>query len=404
MKYDYDYFHKELLRMKSLDYDVYKDYTELDVLKLLLLNEMIGEYEEVDWAWMFHYVVDTKQARKISDVIVELFHKDTFLLVREEKIRVLTYLRDHCKEILPNEKKEEIDAIEKSCAEIISFNIKQSARDQVHGKFAELPRPNLKQIAMGEPKPRELKPDEQIIIDAIPIFPNDRNVIKKHLILDEAIEQVRLFRLKVDAYELSKEATDKPCMRQKEYIQPIVNGLTARANRYLYFDNNPAYQVLFVMCILMRLPNTKHSWWETRFAEAIPDYLEMTNNFKGSKKKIDTAIIEIRSLTELALDFDIVDPPIPKPQEPGKITRKKNQKFKYIVSDDLNEIRKIENEIRIHIESPAKIISYLNTHKSEISVPHEKPTEVCRELNKYFKPPKELKENTFRDTWRRIYK
>lgn len=149
----------------------------------------------------------------------------------------------------------------------------------------------------------QMTKQDKIIIESIPTFIVERNNISPEIILEEAQEQVRLFRYSVDRYEDSKSHIDKPCMSQAKYKEVILENLNHRINCYLYSDNNSAYKVLFVMAILMHFSNKKLTWWETKFIEGTIVYLEMTDNFKNAKFLINNAVAKIRSLTEPILSF-----------------------------------------------------------------------------------------------------
>lgn len=162
---------------------------------------------------------------------------------------------------------------------------------------------NLPKIAMGDaPKPL-FTAEEKKIIAAIPSYPGDKQIVPREQIFLEAKELVRVFVDKAERYDRDKLEADRPNMSLRTYIEPIVQNLHLRANRYLYFDKNPAYQVLFVMCVLMRLPSRKHTWWEEKLAESIPIYLDTTRYFKACKALIDTAIADVVAISQPTLDF-----------------------------------------------------------------------------------------------------
>lgn len=325
MKIDYNYLHRQIVLMRSQNYQQYANSTELDLLVHLLNHEDITDYGEVEWA-AFHVdlvgPLPKPSARALRrDFTLEFAPKSKLeqfvkgIIPREETIRVVTYLRDHHRECLfgsqsltyyknQAEMEDMMVWFENDCARIISKEIEESRRDRVHGDFLLWPRPNLREIAMGEKKHPQRTDVEKIILTAIPSYPGDKQSVSKEDILDEAKMVVDMFVKQVDKYEQDKEERDKPKMSVKEYVEPIWNDLQRRANRYLYYDKCPAYQALWVMAVLMRIPGkTKHSWWEQRFAEQVPVYLDTTKYFNGYKAKIDATVEKIRQLTEPRLDF-----------------------------------------------------------------------------------------------------
>lgn len=58
------------------------------------------------------------------------------------------------------------------------------------------------------------------------------------------------------------------------------------ADRYMYFDKEPAYQVLWVMGVLL-LSNPKKYWCREKFAQGIVNYLNITQDFRNTKSQMD---------------------------------------------------------------------------------------------------------------------
>lgn len=324
MTYTKDYLHHQIILLRSQDYEQYKSTTELDLLQHLLNYEEITDYNEIEWDaftddligvlpqptkreiardWTLEFAPKTK---------LEAFVKP--IIPRDETLRVLTFLRDHHREVFYNNpdyeyavNAEQIEQIftflENDCARLICQNLQESQNDDVHGDFLLYPRPNLKKIIMGDtPKP-QLSAEDKKIIASIPSYPGDKQLVSREQIFLEAKEQVRLFVDQTNQYNQDKQDADKPCMSIRTYVNPIVQNLHHRANRYLYFDKNPAYQVLWVMCVLLRLPSRKHSWWEEKFAESIPTYLDTTQYFKDCKAQIDATIQKVVAIAQPILDF-----------------------------------------------------------------------------------------------------
>lgn len=433
MKYSFDFLHHELMQYRSLNHEQYKFTTEVDLLQSLLKHEDITDYHEVEWdAFIDNLIGELPQPtrREIAkDFSLEFAPKTKLeafvnnIIPRDEKVRVLTFLRDNCKQCLfdhpyyfyhvqdDKEKAELINFFEDDCARLISKNIEESQRDRFHGDFAIWPRPNLRQIALGE-KPRpQLTAEEKIIIAAIPTYPGDKNAISKEDILAEAKEQVRLFGDRVARYNLDKQEKDKPCMSQKNYVEPIWNNLQKRANRYLYFDKNPAYQVLWVMCVLMRLPNKKHDWWTEKFADAIPVYLDTTQYFNGYKAKIDATIQKVVALSQPQLDLDVEPIQQSSPQQPivnapAQPVAKKKEIRTYIHSTDPNIIQQIEQDLAVALQQKnpaATMVDVFIKHKENMQYHLKTYGQIFNALTTDFSSlpfPKDV----FRRAWQRKLK
>lgn len=311
IKYDYEYFHKVLLNLKSLNFERYQHITEKDLLIQALCAEEITDYSTIYWCWISEDLYGqeyTDNGQRFSfEINGELEDFISHIISREEKVRILTYLRDHCKECLFNEfyNKDCVENFETECARLISANIEESKRDQYHGDFAEWPRPNLKEIATPVEKKPEYSLMETAILRAIPKPKNYNSTISDDILLQVAYEFVDYFRASVKAYnESGREEKLKPSMSQKQQGDVIYNMIIRRANRYLHWDRNPVYQVFFILGCLMGMPDHRRSWYEENFAKGIGDYLEMTNNFKGSKEKIQNVIHGLLTLSQYQLDFD----------------------------------------------------------------------------------------------------
>ena len=255
IKYDYSYYHRELLKLQSIDFDRYELVTEVDLLINDLCNEQIGDYTEVDWLWISPLLYGEEQyygkegwCHFDLEGKLEIFASK--IVSQAERIRILTFLRDNCRDCLFQYKYTEdecIENFEKECARLIYKSRHQLRPDEVHGKFLLEPQPNLETIAMGETK-REYSIAENAIMAAIPKFPNDRNIIRKDILLQAAYDFMDLFQKNVQAYEESgRVESKKPCMSQQKYVDIIYKMIGTRANRYLYWDKNPVYQVYFIL-------------------------------------------------------------------------------------------------------------------------------------------------------------
>lgn len=315
MTYNYDYFHKTLLRLMSLNFELYQHVTEKDLLIQALSGEDITDYSEIDWYWLSGDLYGqeyTNDGQIYSfDINGELEEFISHIISRAERVRILTYLRDHCKECLFNRfyDKDCVEKFETECARLISANIEESKRDQFHGDFREWPRPNLREIAMP-PQSKPVHTDkEKTILKAIPNYPASNPPVSKDALLRVAYEFIDDFRAAVKNFEESgRNDRYKPCMSYKQHAEGIYNRIIKRANRYLYWYRDPVYQVFFILGCLMGVPDHHRTWYEQTFAEGIGDYLEMTKNFKGAKANIQSVIRSLLALGQQQLNFDAVDP------------------------------------------------------------------------------------------------
>ena len=240
MTYNYDYFHKTLLRSMSLNFELYQHVTEKDLLIQALSGEDITDYSEIDWYWLSEDLYGqeyTDDGQIYSfDINGELEEFISHIISRAERVRILTYLRDHCKECLFNRfyDKDCVEKFETECARLISANIEESKRDQFHGDFREWPRPNLREIAMP-PQSKPVHTDkEKTILKAIPNYPASNPPVSKDALLRVAYEFIDDFRAAVKNFEESgRNDRYKPCMSYKQHADGIYNRIIKRANRYL---------------------------------------------------------------------------------------------------------------------------------------------------------------------------
>lgn len=311
IKYDYTYFHKVLLRLKSLNFERYQHISEKDLLIQELNGEEITDYSEIDWQWIKRdlygregaVMADNTRSFNINGELEEFIRP---IVPRTERVRILTYLRDHCRECLFNEYYDNncISKFETECARLISKEIEESKRDQFHGNFAEWPIPNLKEIALPPQKQAEFSILETAILKAIPKFPRGRNVITKDILLCVAYEFIEYFRSTVKVYEeKGMDVLHMPIMNYKEHEKKIYNQIIKRDNRYLFWDNTPVYKVYFILGCLMKLPDNCRSTYEEKFADGIGDYLETTTKVK-CKERIQDVIEGILTLSKYQMDFD----------------------------------------------------------------------------------------------------
>ncbi len=299
----------------SLNFELYQHVTEKDLLIQALSGEDITDYSEIDWYWLAEDLYGqeyTDDGQIYSfDINGELEEFISHIISRAERVRILTYLRDHCKECLFNRfyDKDCVEKFETECARLISANIEESKRDQFHGDFRAWPRPNLREIAMP-PQSKPVHTDkEKTILKAIPNYPASNPPVSKDALLRVAYEFIDDFRAAVKNFEESgRNDRYKPCMSYKQHAEGIYNRIIKRANRYLYWYRDPVYQVFFILGCLMGVPDHHRTWYEQTFAEGIGDYLEMTKNFKGAKANIQSVIRSLLALGQQQLNFDAVDP------------------------------------------------------------------------------------------------
>lgn len=314
MTYNYEYFHKTLLRLKSLNFELYQHITEKDLLIQALCGEEITDYSEIDWRWisdeMYSEVYSGNKRTFSFEIDGKLEKFIRHIIPRDEVVRILTFLRDHCRECLFGEFYDEqsICNFETECARLISQNIEESKRDQFHGDFATWPRPNLREIAMP-PQSKPVHTDkEKTILKAIPNYPANNSPVSKDALLRVAYEFIDDFRAAVKTFEESdRDDRYKPCMSYKQHADGIYNRIIKRANRYLYWYRDPVYQVFFILGCLMGVPDHHRTWYEQTFAEGIGDYLELTKNFKGAKANIQSVIRSLLALGQQQLNFDAPD-------------------------------------------------------------------------------------------------
>lgn len=281
--------------MQSLDYPGYKDATELDILAHLLTREQIVDYREVDWE-VFLYELQGNGLENFVERIIP----------REETIRVLAFLRDNARDTVfkYDSASKNIGIFEKECARLIHKNLVESQRDQIHGDYLLWPRPNLQRIAQGVPfKPKMTKEDE-IIIKHMPSYSHDIGAFPPEMVVYVAHEFTNTFMEKAAMFQSTSETSTMPPMSQAKYIDPMRYRLMQLADRYMYFDKEPAYQTLWAMGVMLKTAAKKY-WCREKFADGIIDYLNLTQEFRNTKAQMDAAVAEIMSLSQPQLAFDI---------------------------------------------------------------------------------------------------
>lgn len=337
MKYSRNILHRLLLRMQSIDYPGYKDATELDMLAQLLTREQIIDYGEVEWqAFYVRFLVEG----------VEKFVQR--IIPREETIRVLAYLRDNARLIFPEQVDNiEVQKFEKECARLIHKNLVESQRDQIHGAYLDWPRPNLVRIAQGIPFNPKLSEEDEIIVKHMPSYPHYIGAFPPEMVIYVAHEFVNVFMEKAALYHGTNDKRTMPQMSQAAYIDPIRYRLMQLADRYMYFDKEPAYQTIWAMGVLLRT-NQKPYWCRETFAKGIVEYLCMTREFCNSKPSMDAAVSEIIQLTQPRLLFD---EPLEAAQEPNRVQPARPQgKRKTIMVDELADL--VREQAKAQVDTP----------------------------------------------------
>lgn len=314
MRYSYDILHRLLRRMQSIDYPGYKDATEIDMLAQLLTREQIVDYNEIEWAKLFDYFLVESVEKFVQRIIP-----------REERVRILAYFRDNARCVFPDDVNDsEVLHFEKECARLIHKNLVESKRDQIHGAYLDWPRPNLLRIAQGIPFKPKLNKEDEIIAKHMPSYPHYIGAFPPEMVIYVAHEFVNVFMDKASQFHASNDKGAMPPMSQAAYVDPIRYRLMQLADRYMYFDKEPAYQTIWAMGVLLRT-NSKPYWCRESFAKGIVDYLCLTRDFCNSKPSMDAAVTEITRLSQPQLIFDepVEEVPIPpRKGTTGKNTRK----------------------------------------------------------------------------------
>ena len=359
MTYTYDELNNILLKMQSLDYERYQNHTAVDILIELLVFERIADYWEVEWAAFHDHIYESSGDNyrgTITGCKLDQFLKP--IISREEKVRILTFFRDHAQEVLFRQYYyDNVMDFRSYCAQLISKEIQQSRNDSYHGVFAEMPRPNLREIAQARPYPK-LSQEYQIIADNIPAYPHDLKLFHPSIIVCVADEFTKLFRKQAQVHSRTQEKSDQPVMSIKQYKIPIRDRLIEAANRYLYFDEGPIYQTMWVICLMLRLI-PKPNWWEEHCAENILNYLYCTKFFSETKMEMDATIQQIRQRTELTLPFD--DLPVSTPAVvPTKTATPITQTNKEFIDQVAMHLQQCHNERPIIYVANAEIGSVEN--------------------------------------------
>ena len=337
MRYSYDILHRLLRRMQSIDYPGYKDATEIDMLAQLLTREQIVDYNEIEWAKLFDYFLVESVEKFVQRIIP-----------REERVRILAYFRDNARCVFPDDVNDsEVLHFEKECARLIHKNLVESKRDQIHGAYLDWPRPNLLRIAQGIPFKPKLNKENEIIAKHMPSYPHYIGAFPPEMVIYVAHEFVNVFMDKAAQFHASNDKGAMPPMSQAAYVDPIRYRLMQLADRYMYFDKEPAYQTIWAMGVLLRT-NSKPYWCRESFAKGIVDYLCLTRDFCNSKPSMDAAVTEITRLSQPQLIFDepVEEVPIPVKAQPARTQGNR----KTIMVEELADIMK--DQAKTQVDTP----------------------------------------------------
>lgn len=133
MRYDFAYFHKNLLVNQNVRYEQYKDKTEFDIFLFQLQAEVIYNLTEVDWSLF---------VEQIAKMGIESFSNQ--IGWDQVRFKVLVYLQQHLTTLCQGTKLEsKVQKLEKECARLISALINDRTPHSYHGDFCGMPRLNF---------------------------------------------------------------------------------------------------------------------------------------------------------------------------------------------------------------------------------------------------------------------
>jgi hypothetical protein len=135
--------------------------------------------------------------------------------------------------------------------------------------------------------------------------------IGTELEIEMAHEQVCLLRNQVHQYDSNHRANElKPCINHRVIVDRVVEAFRDRL-QVAYVHRVCGYKTLFIMYLICRLiPPIKRSWWERRFMEELPAYLERTDFFKGAncKHRLDVILDQLPQDGVLPMEVERVVP------------------------------------------------------------------------------------------------
>lgn len=129
MRYDFVYFHKNLLINQNVRYEQYKDKKEFDIFLFQLQAEVIYDLTEIDWSLFVEQIV------KMG---IESFCQQ--IGWEQVRFKVLVYLQQHLATLCQGTKLEsQVLKLEKECARLISAIINDRTPHFYHGDFCGIP-------------------------------------------------------------------------------------------------------------------------------------------------------------------------------------------------------------------------------------------------------------------------
>lgn len=292
-KYSFETLHQLLLRMMSNDYPRYQNATELDILANLLSREQIVDYREIQWS-AFSFDLQDDGLKKFIDKIIS----------REETIRVLAFLRSNAQTTVfaLDQFSPKLRLFEKECARLIHLNLEQSKRDEYHGAYLDWPRPNLERIAYGNPVQYTMSKEDKIMAKHMPSYPHYTGAFPPELVIHVAHEFASKFIVQAALFENTHDKANMPPMSQAAYIDPMRYRLMQFADRYMYFDKEPAYQTLWAMAVIIKT-HPRTTWCQKKFFDATVDYLTLTR-LGNTLKQSCAAMDEIINLSQPQIAFE----------------------------------------------------------------------------------------------------
>ena len=282
--------------MRSINYKEHQNLKEEDLLVMDFLFQKIEDYTEVDWRWIksllygHEEIIDNKICFSVKDGELEGFADR--ILLRNERVRILSFLRDNCRECLFGEEYDEkcICDFENECARLIAQNLKRNKTEQQIEEDSGDPIPDLKAIALEHFK-RDNEDWEKKIIDNLPNFTIFQIAVPKDILLQIAYDFMNSFHNE-----------PIPSMDPQYYENDLYTLIAQRSNRQLFKDFNPVYQTFFIMDILINSAMSYHSDKERTFAAKIEEYLEKHAQINRQKNVIQQKRQEIIAMIQHTLE------------------------------------------------------------------------------------------------------
>lgn len=129
MKYDFAYFHQNLLVNQNVRYEQYKNKTEFDIFLFQLQTESIYDLTEIDWS-LFVEPILKMGIEKFCDIIGW----------REIQFKVLVYLQRNLASLCKDTRfASRVGELERECARLISAIINDRTPVFNYGDFSGMP-------------------------------------------------------------------------------------------------------------------------------------------------------------------------------------------------------------------------------------------------------------------------